>query len=348
MKDLINRWLDPKGPSALVLREYLISAEGKDAAFYPPTFAPPEEEAAAKSGYVKDAFTYLVDSVESQANRMEALFLQAEYKNLVPQIIVQVKKDKKLAKEFSLLTLGHRAADALIRFSKDWRKFEEAFLEYRDQGNAEPLAKLAPTSLIFGAWDSRKTQTKVPRIVRSEIRAFNAQELSRAAQYVPPIDYRREGILAEEILERKKEGKKIGSLEGFYPVATRLLGGIVLKPDGFIRRDASLSLILIRLLRAGSPERTRLLQEYILGLSLLVFVSPQDYYLRQWCQLTLDPEKRSELYEVYRDGTRTPLTLNLHEVENFAREAASKFGVGDSFTTEFVGEEVEAQLRSQK
>ena len=44
------------------------------------------------------------------------------------------------------------------------------------------MAKIAPTSLLFGVWDSRSTQVKVARVFRSVIRAHNVRKLSRSAQ----------------------------------------------------------------------------------------------------------------------------------------------------------------------
>ena len=41
------------------------------------------------------------------------------------------------------------------------------------------LAKIAPTSLVFGAWDSRDTQAKLPRLIASTIRAYDVVKLSR-------------------------------------------------------------------------------------------------------------------------------------------------------------------------
>jgi hypothetical protein len=49
--------------------------------------------------------------------------------------------------------------DAVVRYSKNGDKdgFEpfEAALQAYVKGDAAPLAKLAPTSLVFGHWDSR-------------------------------------------------------------------------------------------------------------------------------------------------------------------------------------------------
>src|SRR5262249_15681936 len=57
------------------------------------------------------------------------------------------------------------------------------------KGDAEPLAKIAPTSLVFGVWDSRDTQSKLPRLIASTILAFDVCELKRSAQYNPAVAY---------------------------------------------------------------------------------------------------------------------------------------------------------------
>jgi CRISPR-associated protein Csb1 len=65
------------------------------------------------------------------------------------------------------------------------------------RGNATELAKLAPTTLIFGGWDSRDTQAKCPRIVASEIRSYDVHQLRRSSTYIPPVSYKDLGLLDE-------------------------------------------------------------------------------------------------------------------------------------------------------
>ena len=71
--ETIQRLLDSKGPVALVRREVLVPVEGRDAVFFPPTYA------SDKQPYNIDTLgdgtkVVTVDSVGSQANRMEPVF----------------------------------------------------------------------------------------------------------------------------------------------------------------------------------------------------------------------------------------------------------------------------------
>src|SRR4029077_4650250 len=83
---------------------------------------------------------------------------------------------------------------------------QQAFRLLLDNGDASAIAKLAPTSLVFGVWDSRDTQAKLPRIVQSVVRAWDVTLLSRSAQYTPALDYAALEVFSEED-KQKAEGK---------------------------------------------------------------------------------------------------------------------------------------------
>ncbi len=72
----------------------------------------------------------LVDSVGSQANRIEPMFAKPEYAELVPQIIIQAGE-----KSVNLLEAGHRAGDAIVRCTPLQKKLQNAFKAVL-QGNA--------------------------------------------------------------------------------------------------------------------------------------------------------------------------------------------------------------------
>jgi len=191
-------WFSDAGPAALVIREHLVPVEGADGVLFPATFAAGD---GFPGGYNVDHFAdgrnvCLIDSVGSQANRIEPLFSKADYSELVPQIVV--KAGEKLV---NLLAAGHRAGDAIVRCSELQEELRAGFVSLQS-GNAEPLAKIAPTSLVFGAWDSRDTGAKLPRLIASTIRAFDVRELKRSAQYVPAAEYVKSGLL-EEAATRK-------------------------------------------------------------------------------------------------------------------------------------------------
>jgi CRISPR-associated protein Csb1 len=118
-----------------------------------------------------------VDSVQSQANRIEPLF-KTELAELVPQIHIKGK-----VRTVNLLDLPHRIADATIRLSSLEDKVEEVLAAFY-KGDALPLAKFAPTSLIFGAWDSRgNAAIKIRRIITSMIKAEDVSINYESAQF---------------------------------------------------------------------------------------------------------------------------------------------------------------------
>jgi CRISPR-associated protein Csb1 len=346
-----DHYLKDEGPAALVLREYLMPAEGADGVLFPATFA---AGSGFPGGYNIDRFgdeksgnVCLIDSVGSQANRIEPLFMREKYKYLVPQIVVKAGE-----KEVNLLEAGHRAGDALLRCSSLGDELLQAF-HSELAGDCEPLSKVAPTSLVFGVWDSRETQSKRPRLVSSAIWAFNVRELKRGAVYIPPLDYTELDVFSEED-KAKAEGDHKSPLakRGFvHNPASAAPGGVI--ADGGIRRDASLGLAALRHIRAGKDaERTLMLRRYILGLSLVAFTAPAESYIRQGCTLVLNPEpgngrQAREFAEVYPDGHRLPCGVS-HEVAlEYAMAAAGGFGVGESRTVPFEKERAKRDVKPE-
>ncbi|MCA9209990.1 MAG: type I-U CRISPR-associated protein Cas7, partial [Planctomycetales bacterium] len=205
-------------------------------------------------------------------------------------------------------------------------------------------AKLAPTSLVFGVWDSRDTQAKLPRVIASTIRAYNVRKLTRSAQFNPAIEYVNEQLLEEPT---DKATKDAYSERGFIHVpATRSHGGVI--ADGGILRTATLGLAAVRLLHAGKDAvRTLALRRYILGLSLVAFTHNPSGYLRQGCILVLNPDKPVEFVEVYPTGDRKPCTITHESALEFATEAAEAFGVGESKTVPFDKDKAKADVKGE-
>jgi len=347
--NLADKMLADDGPAALVCRQWLIPAEGRDAVIFPPTFAAPE--GGGRAGYNIDEIhdsnhpnkvtrIAIIDTVGSQANRMEPLFKDARYSGLVPQI--EIKAGKKV---INLLDAGHRAADAIVRYSDLGPTLREAFDAYQRIGDATQLAKIAPTSLIFGAWDSRDTQAKLPRLIASVIRAYDVAELKRSAQYFPPIDYVKEELCKDELLEESIEpGKKVGSVFGLkQAIAEGTHGGIIVR--GEIRREAILSLVGLRAVGPKGPSGDAL-RRYLLGLALLALVHEREHNLRQGCLLVQDPEKKPLWELVMHDGVRTSISPNVAAASAFAKQAAGAFGVGQDRTVAFNVETVDAAIKA--
>ncbi len=337
-EDLVKQWLDPKGPVAIVLKQHLLPVEGEGAVFFPPTYA--------EVGYNIDTLSdgtrvATIDSVGSQANRMEPIFGgdDPELRKLVPQVKIELGNGKSV----SILDAGHRLGDAIVRSSglkDDARAAFEAFLATAD---ATKIARLAPTSLIFGVWDSRDTQAKLPRLVQSVIRAWNVDPLTRSAQYVPAIDYAKLEVFSEEE-KAKSEGNAKSDLakRGFVAVpATGAHGGVV--AHGPIVRDVTINLVALRHLQAASSADK--LRRYILGLCLVAASEPLDGFLRQGCLLVPRPEQASGWLVVARTGERTPLALTSTDARKLAAKWASDFGVGPDRTEKFGKELASADLK---
>jgi CRISPR-associated protein Csb1 len=321
-------WLEEGGPAALVIREWLMPVEGHDGVFFPATFAagdnfPGGYNIDPREGEIN---VCLVDSVGSQANRIEPIFAMEKYAHLLPQVSVTAGE-----KSISLLQAGHRAADAVVRCSSLHDELHAAFRAVLT-GNAEPLARIAPTSLVFGVWDSRDTQAKLPRLVSSTIRAYDVRRLTRSAQYVPATEYVAQGLLDEP---SDKATKDAYAERGFIHVpASASHGGVI--ATGSIRRDATLSIAALRLLAVpAEKEKTLALRRYILGLSLVALTSTSSAYLRQGCNLVPDFDKPREFKLVHADGKRKDANVLHADALLFATAAAKAFGVGDNRTVEF-------------
>ncbi len=365
---VFDRYLISDGPAAIVLREHLMPVEGADGVLFPATFAAAEDKKVFPGGYNIDNFdgtftarfrykpdgqedvdteikrdlgtrnVCLIDSVGSQANRIEPLFMEEKYRHLVPQIAVKAGE-----KVVSILEAGHRAGDALVRCSALQKELQDAFKELL-KGDATKLAQIAPTSLVFGVWDSRDTQAKLPRLIASTIRAYNVRKLTRSAQFNPATEYVNDGLLEEP---PDNATRKEYSERGFIHVpATGTPGGVI--AEGGVRRDATLGLAALRLLHAGKDEaKTLALRRYILGLALVAFTRSPSGYLRQGCTLVLDPDQASQFVEVHADGKRVPCTITHDAALAYAADAARTFGVGESRTVDFDKERARKDVKGE-
>jgi CRISPR-associated protein Csb1 len=349
-----DKWLSNDGPVALVMGRRLLPVEGKDALIFPPTFAAGEggddDGEGAGSAYQIDTLAddprrnvCLIDSAGSQANRMEPIFKGAPYAELVPQITVMLGAD---GAKVNMLDAGHRAADALIRFSKIvGPKIFDAFKSYKDKVDCTELAKLAPTSLVFGVWDSRQTGVKIQRIVRSVVRAYNVAEVKRSATFQAACDYVANGLVDER--HDKGTGKANPlSQEGFkYSIASRTHGGIVVK--GEIRQEAAINLVALRTLTPDTKIR-----RYLFGLAI-VALSYRDhacFNLREGCLLCAASAEdlNGAWHAVGLDGSRECVAVDPDIALGYAKKAAEGFGVGPPITDEFDSKTANGWLAMEK
>jgi CRISPR-associated protein Csb1 len=309
-KETLTSWAnDPAAPVAVHLKQKLTSVEcindDDRCIIYPPTYADIGYNIDTLSDGKKVA---LVDSVGSQANRMEPVFKSTSEKPedwLVPQIQIALGKDTKETKatRLSLLDLAHRGADAVVQSSGQLAKdIRAAFSKLRETGNAVPLCAIAPTSLVFGVWDSRGSSSeKRPRLIRSVIRAWDVEVLHAAAQFNSvwkELDEKQRKELQDEA---KKQKKKL-SVKGFADAPAtfrdtkaaqyvggapnpeaRVLGGVLV--HGGIERSVTINLVALRGLQGADKDETKSLRTYLLSLALIAATSEIDLFLREGCHL---------------------------------------------------------------
>ena len=254
---LADNW---DGPVALHLRQRLTSVEGHGSVIFPPTYADVGYNLDELSDGTKIA---TIDSVGSQANRMEEVFLPAREgqtenprASLVPQIKIAYDKDSDGEEKFvSILKAGHRLGDAVIRSTTLKDESHAAFKTFLEKNDVARLAKIAPTSLVFGVWDSRDTNAKLPRIVQSTIRADDVEILTRSAQYTPALDYTKLGVFSDEKTEAAQGIPKDNlAKRGFVHVpAVKTHGGIIAR--GSILRNVTVNLIALRRLDGRTVRR---------------------------------------------------------------------------------------------
>ena len=175
---------------------------------FPPTYEggkyATEERIDPETGERKPCV--LLDSVQSQANRMELALLEAHRarKVAIPLIVTTFDlEDPHKYKNFTVTSLEapHRIADALFRDSLlNGVKFRESdkgrILDTADVRNATDLFGLCPTALVFGLWDSTGPRgglgAKFQRTLVSEIVGYDAVPGVKTASRIDPAAIERD------------------------------------------------------------------------------------------------------------------------------------------------------------
>ncbi len=189
--------------AAFRCRRRLQPAGGEGDKVFPPTFAGAVYaiEQRRVPGHEGSVSCVLLDSVQSQANRMELALQEAldASKITMPLLVVDftehgptgdIEADKKAGKlidavgKITSLQVPHRLADAILRDSElggvAFRVSNKGrALNQVSLANATPLLELCPTALVFGMWDSTGPKgglgPKFERAMVSEIVGVGAE-----------------------------------------------------------------------------------------------------------------------------------------------------------------------------
>jgi len=267
----------------------------------------------------------LLDSVPSQANRMELALQDAWSDGEIPLPVVSVDFaaiDNPGLTKITSLQAPHRIVDAILRDSTlgngaNAPRFRMsvigAELDNVSAGYATPLLKHAPHCLVFGMWDSTGPRgglgVKFARAIVSEVIGVNAVGGRKTSSRIDPLNIRvNSGVLFEgknggwtldekEALKDKGKAVKLGKdgkpSEANHGNVTPTIsdGGFTIN---YAEQTTVLSLPALRRLRfptkAGDKpdiEGDKLARTYLAALSLLgaTLAVEAGYDLRSRCIL---------------------------------------------------------------
>lgn len=310
----LNELLTNHSAVAIVAKQRLRPVDGPGSPFFPPTYLGSNNSPTyCISSLGGDKNLCTVDSVQSQANRIEEAFLEEPYRSLIRRVEVTAKLPNNGSRTLDMLQLGHRLADAAVTFST---MAEQAHAALRSFANGpDEIARLSPMSLLCGMWESRgeDSQLKIPRAFSATITARDVRELRRMATFTGSFWSKDLGL----------EGTR--STEGLDPVpAGEALGGVV--AEGDIVRTATLNLVALRqtcrVASGGTPSPAA---RYIFGLGLVAMTMQPEAFLRQGCLLVSDGE--ASVGVVTRQGQEQAFALLHTAALEYARAAATEFGV---------------------
>jgi len=188
--------------AAFRCRTELQPAGGEGDKVFPPTYAGAvyATEKRRLPGREEPVECVLLDSVQSQANRMEEALQQAidEGRLQIPLIEVDFTGNGLLNEvgKVTSLQAPHRIADAILRDSLlDDTPFRHSELGKQldtvSLANATPLYELCPTALVLGMWDSTGPKgglgAKFQRAMVSEIVGIDAVYGVKTSSRIDPL-----------------------------------------------------------------------------------------------------------------------------------------------------------------
>lgn len=220
-----------RSAAAIRLRQRLLAEGGPTDKIFPPTFSGGVYCWERRRIDGKSVPCVLLDSVASQANRLEAGLseLAATGSIELPRLVVRFDGDLQDIGEISTLSAPHRVFDAILRDSNttDAKPFFKSDLYEQltasNVQNATALFASSPSALLFGCWDSTGAAgglgNKFARAVTSEIVGINAEwgatqggvrqdPLGISAQVEIAISEQGEWSLAGKSSAEKKERAK--------------------------------------------------------------------------------------------------------------------------------------------
>ena len=305
--------------------------------------------------------TVLLDSVQSQANRMEQALLEAHNANKLQFPLLQVDFSNRFPDIGIITTLDapHRIADAIFRDSLlNKKKFRESEIgqafENANIRNATALFRYCPHALVFGVWDSTGSKggrgNKFQRAIDSEIVGFQAEKGVHTSSRIDPLGITtaaelyeakdEDWTLEENLAKRNSKGDPITArpsefMHGNIPPTIErdergsrdpIRGGVTID---YALQTSVISIPALRRLRfpvngEEAPDRNNAGRTALAALALagITHLREHGYDLRSRCLLIPEGEPLFEL--IANDGKSEPFTLTPEESEKLFAEAVNQ------------------------
>jgi CRISPR-associated protein Csb1 len=334
-------------------------AGGAGDKIFPPTYPGDGRGAAPRHVFEfrriegRDVLCVLIDSVQSQANRLEEALknLRASTGAFFPVIAVDFKGTPVAdLGQITSLDAPHRVFDAIIRDSQKgklrFRDTDEGkrLVEAKAQ-NAVTVFELSPTALVFGAWNSTGQGgglgAKFPRCLVSEIVGIGVATDSpgkpsgqRTGSRIDPLGIRSGVKVYREAsgdwtLDPVKKGEAMKPSEinhsNIAPTVQPLGVSVEYGLHTFV-----LSCAALRRLRFADPNKTTdadtAAQTALaaLGLAGLVAQDRDGYALRSRCDLVPEEGQSAGLEIIKADGLRERVELSVDGAVALLKSAAGR------------------------
>jgi CRISPR-associated protein Csb1 len=311
-------------------------------------------------GYDQSVVSAILDSVQSQANRMEDALLSdiRAGKLHLPHLETDFSAVEGLEKEIGKITCfdaPHRIFDAILRDSVDASGVHFPLTNQgravikADSKNATAIFQVSPASLLFGSWDSTGVSgglgEKYTRCVVSELVGINIEQAIRAGTRIDPLNSEKnqnpDAILRatedEMLALLKKSRKKFDKPSEINHSSVPWEGGSEKMPHGgitcdYVQQSTTISFAALRQLHflVGGTDQSTYAHAVLAAIALhaAALNVERGWHLRSRCDLVLDDGVIPEWETLGSSPTKEALSSDVtRKVLLEAIEAAKKAGL---------------------
>jgi CRISPR-associated protein Csb1 len=268
----------------------------------------------------------IIDSIQSQANRMEdALLADIRAGNIfLPHVVTDFSGiENDLEKTIGAITCfeaPHRIFDAILRDSVNGEGTHFPFTEEgkaaikANSKNATAIYQISPASLLFGSWDSTGVSgglgEKYTRCVVSELTAINTERAVRAGTRIDPLNSASEidpaaitKITKDQMWQDLSKNRKMKKPSELNHSSVPWDGGTEREPHGgvtcdYIQQSTTISFAALRQLHfpVGNKELSSYGHTVLAAIALhaAALNVERGWHLRSRCDLIFDDGTKPE------------------------------------------------------